>query len=120
MNWAGIRKLFRYFQRSDLYICPPCLFISVSVEVLMMRTAQWYSKFITDLAPQRVGWREFEMVSIGGRLLANKTRLRSDKKLNVLAIFGLHWCVTSRPKSAKRELPAMLQESRRSNRFVTL
>lgn len=79
-NRVSIPQLFRDFQGSDLYICPPCLFISVSVQLLMMSTAQWYSEFITDLASQRFGLGEFEMVSIAGRLLANKTGLRSDKK----------------------------------------
>jgi hypothetical protein len=62
-----------------LYL-PPCLFISVSVELLMMNTAQWHGEFIADLASQRFGLRVFDVVRVGRGLLANKTGLCTDKE----------------------------------------
>jgi 3-oxoacyl-[acyl-carrier protein] reductase len=46
---------------------------------MMMIPAQRHRKLVTDFAPERSRLREFEVVGITGRALANETRLRRDE-----------------------------------------
>ena len=49
------------------------------MQLLVMSATERNGKFITHLASKRSGLGEFEVVRITGHLLANQTRLRSDK-----------------------------------------
>ena len=66
-------------ERRNLVIGPPGLFVALTVQILMVLTAQRYGKFIADLASKRSGLREFEMVGIAGRALTDEAGLRCDK-----------------------------------------
>lgn len=72
MDWARCPQLACNGQRRDLHVSTTTLFVSVPVQLLMMRAAQGHRKFVTDLTADRTRLREFEMVGIAGRLLADK------------------------------------------------
>ena len=78
-NQRRLPKIFCYLKRRNLQIGPPGNFITLSVQLLMMIPAQRHRKLVTDFAPERSGLREFEVVGITGRALANETRLRRDE-----------------------------------------
>src|SRR4051812_18041516 len=49
------------------------------MELLMMLSAQWHGEFVADLASERSGLGEFEVVGVARRALADQTRLGCDK-----------------------------------------
>jgi hypothetical protein len=49
---ASCPELCRNAERTDLHICPPIAFISMSMQVLMVFAAKRYRKFVADLSSE--------------------------------------------------------------------
>lgn len=61
------------------HVCPPCLLVAVSMQILMVSPTKRHGEFVADLAAE-ISWsRELEVVGVSRALFADETRLCSDE-----------------------------------------
>src|SRR5580693_6420604 len=72
-------QLPRRTQRIDGLPAPPGLLVTEAMIVPVMRSAKRHGEFVPDLASQRAGLSEPQVVSIGRNSAAYQTGVRSDK-----------------------------------------
>jgi hypothetical protein len=72
---AILPKLRSNLHRIDLEIVPPSLFVSNSMNFLVMSAAERHREFITDLESDCPRLRKAQMMRIRRLLAANETRL---------------------------------------------
>jgi hypothetical protein len=72
-------KQRRHFKRLDALLQPPRLFVTNSVNFVMMRSAHGDGKLVADLASKRSQLRKSQMMRIGRSSAADETRLPSDE-----------------------------------------
>jgi hypothetical protein len=70
MDRTGPPEFPSDFERRDLEVGPPCRFIAMTMQVVVMRAADRDSKFVTDLAAHRLGLSKFEVVRVARQALA--------------------------------------------------
>src|SRR5258708_10868830 len=79
-------ELFCRFDRVGLQVSPPSPFVAVTMQLLMMVTAERDRVLVADLASKGSGLREFQMVRIARRALADQAGLRCDEgKMGLVA-----------------------------------
>src|SRR5439155_20558176 len=69
-------KLSDHFDRGNLQVGPPRHFVAMAMQLMMVLTAEWHRELVADLASQRPGLREFQMMGIARRALADQAGLR--------------------------------------------
>ena len=94
-QWVGLRPQFlRNNQRLDAQTCPPLRFFDGAMHLAMMHPAERHRELIADLATERPGLREAQMMGIGGLAAAYDAGLCRDKFAVMLvaqpARFGRH------------------------------
>ena len=80
MELRCIPQLLRRCQWRDLQVCPPGLFVAVPMQFLMVGATKWHRELIADLTAKSPLLREFQVMRITRRLLADKTGLTSHKQ----------------------------------------
>ena len=79
-QWVGLRPQFlRNNQRLDAQTRPPLRFFDGAMHLAMMHPAERHRELIADLATERPGLREAQMMGIGGLAAAYDAGLRRDK-----------------------------------------
>src|SRR5260370_37867178 len=63
-RWVSLKrvrrpKLASHLQRGNLQVGPPCPFVAMAMQILMVLAAQRHREFVADLAPQGSRLREF-------------------------------------------------------------
>ncbi len=71
--------------RIDAGLAPPFRFIAAAVHFAMMAAAQRHGEFVADLAPERRGLREAQVVGIRGPAAADQAR-QFGQRSDVIAI----------------------------------
>ena len=67
-------------ERGNLQIGPPRHFVAVTMQLMMMVTAERHREFVADLASEGSGLGEFQMMGIARRALADQAGLRGDER----------------------------------------
>src|SRR4051812_34306317 len=78
-------KCRRGEQGSNTELLPPKPFVTASVQLAMVRTAQRHREFVADLARQRAALRKPEVVGISGAAGTDETGLGTDE-LQVITV----------------------------------
>ena len=79
-QWVGLRPQFlRNYQRLDAQTRPPLRFFDGAMHLAMMHPAERHRELIADLATERPGLREAQMMGIGGLAAAYEAGLCGDK-----------------------------------------
>ena len=79
-NGACLPELFCDLEPVDLYIGPPRPFITLSMKLPVVIATKRNGEFIADLAAQRFGLREFQMMGVARPALADQAGLGCDKQ----------------------------------------
>jgi hypothetical protein len=79
MNWACLPQLVCNRQWVELQVDPPRFLVAMAMQILMVAATERNGKLIADLSPQGARLREFEVVSIAGRLPADHARLTAQE-----------------------------------------
>jgi hypothetical protein len=100
--------------RINANLFPPGGFVTAAMYLTVMSPAQWDSEFIADLATQRRGLRESQVMGIGRLTAADQTNLHGHR-FNVLAIANAalrrqckHCFIDHRSSSFSTVMPAMV------------
>lgn len=75
MDQAGLPKLACHVGGDDLHIGPPRHLVALTMQIVVMVATQGHSELVADLATERVGLGELQMVGVARRSLADQARL---------------------------------------------
>ena len=72
-------KLSCRFDRGNLQVGPPRHFVALAMQLMMVVAAERHGEFVANLASQGSRLREFQVMGIAWRALADQAGLRADE-----------------------------------------